>query len=45
MEEVMIAFITLTGKPTGKRPLGWTNCRWEDNIKIDLKETIINMRN
>jgi hypothetical protein len=26
------------GKPEGKRPLGITRCRWEDNIKMDLQE-------
>jgi hypothetical protein len=26
------------GKPEGKRPLGRYRRRWEDNIKIDLKE-------
>jgi hypothetical protein len=26
------------GKPEGKRPLGRTRCRWEDNIKMDLQE-------
>jgi hypothetical protein len=26
------------GKPEGKRPLGRPRCRWEDNIKIVLKE-------
>ena len=26
------------GKPEGKRPLGRTRCRWEDNIKLDLQE-------
>ena len=25
-------------KPDGKRPLGRPRHRWEDNIKIDLKE-------
>jgi hypothetical protein len=25
-------------KPEGKRPLGRTGRRWEDNIKIDLQE-------
>jgi hypothetical protein len=25
-------------KLEGKRPLGRHKCRWEDNIKIDLKE-------
>jgi hypothetical protein len=28
----------LVGKPEGKRPLGRTGCRWEDNIKMDLQE-------
>jgi hypothetical protein len=28
----------LVGKPAGKRPLGRPRCRWEDNIKINLKE-------
>ena len=27
----------LMGKPEGKRPLGRHSCRWEDNIKMDLK--------
>jgi hypothetical protein len=26
------------GKPEGKRPLGRQRCRWEDNIKMDLRE-------
>ena len=25
-------------KPEGKRPLGRSRCRWEDNIKMDLQE-------
>ena len=33
------------GKPTGKRPLRRPRCRWEDIIKMDLKEIGINMRN
>jgi hypothetical protein len=28
----------LVGKPDGKRPLGRTRRRWEDNIKMDLQE-------
>jgi len=28
----------LVGKPEGKIPLGKSRCRWEDNIKIDLKD-------
>jgi hypothetical protein len=27
----------LVGKPEGKRPLGGTRRRWEDNIKMDLQ--------
>ena len=35
----------LTGTPTGKRPLGRPRRRWEDNIRIDLKERGISTRN
>jgi hypothetical protein len=28
----------LVGKPEGKRPLGRSRCRWEDNIKMDFQE-------
>jgi hypothetical protein len=28
----------LIRKPEGKRPFGTPNHRWEDNIKVDLKE-------
>ena len=28
----------LVGKPEGKRPLGRPRHRWEDNIKMDLRE-------
>jgi hypothetical protein len=28
----------LVGKPEGKRPLGKSSLRWEDNIKMDLQE-------
>jgi hypothetical protein len=28
----------LVGKPEGKRPLGRSRHRWEDNIRIDLQE-------
>ena len=37
MEEGRSAFKILTGKPTGKRPLGRPRRRWEDNIRMDLK--------
>jgi hypothetical protein len=29
----------LVGKPEGKRPLGRPRRRWEDGIRIDLRET------
>jgi len=29
---------TLSGKAEGKTPLGISRRRWEDNIKMDLKE-------
>jgi hypothetical protein len=32
------AYRILVGKPEGKRPLGRPRCRWEDNIKMDLRE-------
>ena len=35
----------LTGKLTGKRPLGKPKCRWVDNIRMDDKEICVNMRN
>ena len=28
----------LVGKPEGKRPFGRPRRRWEDNIKMDLRE-------
>jgi hypothetical protein len=31
----------LTGKPKGKRPLGRPRRRWEDNIKLDIREIVI----
>ena len=38
MEEDRSVFKILTLNPTGKRPLGRPIRRWEDNIRIDLKE-------
>ena len=32
------AYRVLVGKSKGKRPLGGTRHRWEDNIKVDLQE-------
>ena len=31
-------FKIITCKPTEKRPLGRPRCRWEDNVRMDLKE-------
>ena len=42
MEEGRSAFKMLTGKPTGKRPLGRPRRRWEDNIRMDFKEIAFN---
>jgi hypothetical protein len=32
------AYRILERKPEGKRPLGRSRGRWEDNIKMDLRE-------
>ena len=45
MEESRSAVKILTGKPTGKIPLGRPRRRWEDNIKMDLEEMGINAWN
>ena len=45
MEEGRSAFRVLTGKPTGKRPLGRLRRRWEDNIRMDLEGIGINAGN
>ena len=39
------AFKLLTAKPTGKRPFGRPRFRWEESIRIDLKEIGVNRRN
>ena len=44
MEAGRNAFKILTGTPTGKRLLRRPTCRWEDNIRIDLKELGINTK-
>ena len=45
MEEGRSAFKTLTDKSKGKRPLGRSRRRWEDNIRMDLDEIGINAGN
>ena len=38
MEAYRNAYRILVGKPEGKRPLWRPRRRWEDNIKMDLRE-------
>jgi len=38
MGQERVVHRVLVGKPEGKRPLGRTRHRWEDNIKMDLQE-------
>jgi len=38
MGEKRNAYNILVGKPEGKRPLGRRKNRWEDNIRMDLRE-------
>jgi hypothetical protein len=37
--------MVLVGRPEGKRPLGGSRRRWEDNIKMDLRESGIDGAN
>jgi hypothetical protein len=39
------AYRVLVGRPEGKRPLGRPRRRWEDKIKMDLREIGINVSN
>ena len=45
IEEFRSAFKILTGKSTGKRPLGRPRRRGEDNIRMDFEEIGINAGN
>jgi hypothetical protein len=38
MGEMRNAYNILVGKSEGKRPLGRPGRRWEDNIRMDLRE-------
>jgi hypothetical protein len=38
MRERRGAYKALVGEPEGRRPLGRPRRRWEDNIKMDLRE-------
>jgi hypothetical protein len=39
------AYRVLVGRPESKRPLGRPRRRWEDNIKMDLREIRIDGAN
>jgi hypothetical protein len=39
MEEERKVYKVLVGKPEGQRPLGRPRRRWEDGIRMDLRET------
>jgi hypothetical protein len=39
-EEVRNAYQSLVGKPEGKRTLGRSKSRWEDNIRMNLREIV-----
>jgi hypothetical protein len=38
MGEMRNMYSSLARKPEGERPLGRPRCRWEDNIRKDLRE-------
>jgi hypothetical protein len=38
MGEGRTVYKVSVGKPKGKRPLGTLRCRWEDGIRMDLRE-------
>ena len=45
MEVDRSALKVLSGNPTGNRPIERPRLGWEDNIRMDLKEIVINKRN
>jgi hypothetical protein len=45
MGEGRVIYRVFIGRPEGKRPLGRPRRRWEDNIKMDLRETSIDGAN
>jgi hypothetical protein len=45
MREGRGVYRVLVGKPEGKRPLGRPRRRWENNIKMDLREIGFDMVN
>ena len=45
MEKFRNGYRILAGRPEGKRSLGRLRRRWEDNIKMDLKEMDFDAKN
>jgi hypothetical protein len=45
MGEGIGVYRVLVGRPEGKRPLRRPRCRWEDNIKFDLREKGVDAAN
>jgi hypothetical protein len=45
MREGRDVYGVLVGKPEGRRPVGRHRRRWEDNIKVDLREIGIDVAN
>jgi hypothetical protein len=45
MREGRGVYRVLVRRPEGKKPLRRPRCRWEDNIKMDLRETGIDGAN
>jgi hypothetical protein len=45
MEEGRVVYRVLVGNPEGKRPLGGPRRRYEDNVKMDLREIGIDVAN
>jgi hypothetical protein len=38
MGEERKVYKVLVGKPEGRRPLGRPRCRWEDGVRMDLRD-------
>jgi hypothetical protein len=45
MGEGRCVYRVLVERPQGKRPLGRPRRKWEDNIKMDLRELVIDGAN
>jgi hypothetical protein len=45
MEEGRGVYSVLVGRPEGKRPMGRPRNRYDDNIKMDLREIVIDEAN